>query len=165
VVPAASARLVWAVDALALRGDERVLEVGCGHGVAATLVCARLTTGRLLAIDRSPAMAAAAARRIADCPRAAVRSATLEDLDAAEGPFDVVFGVRVADLWRSAAAAQRARALLAPGGVLAAFGDAPEWGDADPGATAAAIGAALEQRGFAVRRRLVEGRMLGVLAT
>jgi trans-aconitate methyltransferase len=37
-----------------VRPGERLLEIGCGSGVAAALVCARLDDGRLLAIDRSP---------------------------------------------------------------------------------------------------------------
>ncbi|KQR08241.1 hypothetical protein ASF78_18230 [Cellulomonas sp. Leaf334] len=46
-----------------IRPTDRVLEVGCGRGAAAALVCARLDGGRLLALDRSATMTDAARRR------------------------------------------------------------------------------------------------------
>jgi len=55
-----SERLRLVVEQLDLRPDHRILEIGCGHGVAATLVCERLETGHLTAIDRSPRMIEAA---------------------------------------------------------------------------------------------------------
>ncbi|MFL5971680.1 MAG: class I SAM-dependent methyltransferase [Gaiellaceae bacterium] len=51
------------MDTLALHPADRVLEIGCGHGVAVSLVCERLTSGRITAIDRSKKMIEMAARR------------------------------------------------------------------------------------------------------
>jgi arsenite methyltransferase len=43
----------WAriLDRLQLRGDERVLDMGCGRGAVLTAVAGRLTTGRVTGID------------------------------------------------------------------------------------------------------------------
>jgi ubiquinone/menaquinone biosynthesis C-methylase UbiE len=51
-----SDRLAWAVDVLDVARDDRILEVGCGHGVAVSLVGKRLDGGRSNALDRSPKM-------------------------------------------------------------------------------------------------------------
>lgn len=44
---------VWdgILDAIAVRGDEQVLDMGCGRGAVLTAVAARLTTGRATGID------------------------------------------------------------------------------------------------------------------
>ena len=59
----AAERLVWAVDTLAVRPTDRLMEIGCGHGVAVSLVCEKLSGGSILAIDRSPTMIEMAAKR------------------------------------------------------------------------------------------------------
>jgi cyclopropane fatty-acyl-phospholipid synthase-like methyltransferase len=125
---ALSARLAVVVDALPLRPDMRVLEIGCGPGAAARAVAERLTTGNILAIDRSATAiaqaTAGAAEPIAD-GRLRVRQAAAEDFVAepGEGPFDLVFAVRVGALdGRHPAAGRQAfariAAALAPGGRL-----------------------------------------------
>jgi len=39
------------LDSLALRGDEQVLDMGCGRGAVLTAVAGRLTTGRVTGVD------------------------------------------------------------------------------------------------------------------
>jgi ubiquinone/menaquinone biosynthesis C-methylase UbiE len=125
-----SDRLRRVVDRLDLRPGDRVLEIGCGHGVAATFVCERLTAGgRYTAVDRSPKMIAAAARRNAAYVEAGTAEflvAALEELALGDRRFDKVFAVRVGLFDREPA---RARGLvepyLAPGGTLLTVFDPP----------------------------------------
>lgn len=44
---------VWAeiLDGLALRGDERVLDVGCGRGAVLTMIARRVPHGRVVGLD------------------------------------------------------------------------------------------------------------------
>jgi ubiquinone/menaquinone biosynthesis C-methylase UbiE len=124
-----SERLRQVVERLGIRPGDRVLEIGCGHGVAATFVCERLDGGRLTAIDRSPKMIAAAARRNAEyveAGRAEFLVMRLEELDLGERRFDKVFAVRVGLFHREP---ERARALvepyLTPGGQISSVFDPP----------------------------------------
>ena len=124
-----SVRLRTIVDELGVRPADRVLEIGCGHGVAATFVCDRLESGRLTAVDRSPRMIAAAERRNAAHVAAGTAEFLVRDLEAldlGERLFDLVFAVRVGRFHRDPDAA---RALvepwLAPGGRVRAYYDAP----------------------------------------
>ena len=98
-----SPRLAGIVEALPLRPDSRVLEIGCGPGAAARAVAARLVTGQVLAIDRSPAAIAQARAASADqiaSGRMDVRQVAAEDfaLRPGEPPYDLVFAVRVGAL-------------------------------------------------------------------
>lgn len=50
------ARLRWAVDFIDVQPQDHILEIGCGSGQAADLMCRRLEgRGKLFAIDRSEA--------------------------------------------------------------------------------------------------------------
>ncbi len=100
---ALSPRLAAVVDALPLRPDSRVLEIGCGPGAAARAVADRLTTGHILAVDRSAkaiAQAADASREHLASGRLRLRQVAAEDfvLLPADEPFDIVFAVRVGAL-------------------------------------------------------------------
>jgi ubiquinone/menaquinone biosynthesis C-methylase UbiE len=117
------------VEQLQVGPNDRVLEVGCGHGVAATLVCERLEGGHLTAIDRSPKMIEAARRRNAayvEAGKAEFLVAALEDLDLGDRRFDKIFAVRVGLFHRDPERARRmAERWLAPGGTLLAVFDEP----------------------------------------
>jgi ubiquinone/menaquinone biosynthesis C-methylase UbiE len=93
-----SDRIERFVESMNIQPGDRVLEIGCGHGLAATLVCQRLRAGRFVAIDRSRKMVAAAAQRNKVYVEAGVASfleSTLERLDLGEERFDRIFAMRV----------------------------------------------------------------------
>ena len=116
-----SERLRAVVDSLALRPGERVLEIGCGHGVAAALIAER--GNPYLGVDRSPKMVAAARRRN---PGAEFVTAELETLELGERRFDVVLAVRVGLFHREPGRAHAlAERWLAPGGRVHAVFDQP----------------------------------------
>jgi SAM-dependent methyltransferase len=125
----ASERLVMAVDALDPRPADRVLEIGCGQGVAVSLVCERLVDGHMTAIDRSPTMIRAAERRNRShvaAGRLRLETVALADADFGDQRFDRVLAVRVAALGRppgdDLAVLRRS---VAPGAVVGVFGDHP----------------------------------------
>ena len=74
-----------------------MLEIGCGHGVAVTLVCERLSGGHIVALDRSPKMIAAAnpQRPPPEAGRASFRTESLHEADFGDERFDRVFAIHV----------------------------------------------------------------------
>src|SRR3954452_12747374 len=121
-------RLILAVDTLEVRPADRLLEVGCGHGVAVSLVCERLTTGTISAIDRSPKMIEMATRRNrehVDAGRAVLEAVALEDADLGDRRFDKIYAFNVAPFWLQPGPAFGAvREHLADGGAFYLFWDA-----------------------------------------
>jgi SAM-dependent methyltransferase len=97
----ASSRIAAFVEALPLTHGLRVLEIGCGPGVAAREVSRRV--GFVLAIDRSDKAIRLArtgsAREIAS-GRLEFRQAAIEDfaLRAGDDLFDIAFAMRVGSL-------------------------------------------------------------------
>ena len=124
-----SDRLRSIVEQLDIGPDERILEIGCGHGVAATLVCERLEGGHLTGVDRSVKMIEAATHRNAayvEAGKAEFLVADLEELDLGDRRFDKILAVRVGLFHRDPDRARRlAERWLAPGGAVFAFSDSP----------------------------------------
>lgn len=119
----ASERIAYAVDMLDVQPRDRLLELGCGHGVAVTLVCERLDGGSITAIDRSAKMITAARKRNAaqiEAGTASFLEASLTAADLGDDRFDKVFGIHFPPLLRGDPARELAviRDRLVPGGTL-----------------------------------------------
>ena len=106
------------LDRLELRGDESVLDAGCGTGGVTEELIARVPEGRVIAVDGSRSMVERARGRLG--ARADLRVGDLLELDLDE-PVDVVFSSAtfhwIADHDRLFA---RLFAALGPGGRLLA---------------------------------------------
>lgn len=151
-----SPRFRWMVDMLPLDPADRVLEVGCGHGIALGLIGERLTTGTITGADRSPKMIATATRRNAaliDAGRVRLRTASLHEMDDGPGSFNLICAMNIASfLTHPARDLEAARRLLAPSGTLALFAQLPPW--ASGGATwLDDMGTTLADHGFLVTGR------------
>jgi SAM-dependent methyltransferase len=155
-------RIRWAVRTMAPGPDDHLLEIGCGPGVAVSLVCDRLVGGRILAIDRSPTAIARAARRNAEhvaSGKAVLRAAALETLGPADllqggQGFDKVLAMNVNLFWVRSPARELEliRTVLVPGGALYLF-----YGYGTPGQAVSGVPGALVDHltdgGFAVEHR------------
>jgi SAM-dependent methyltransferase len=121
-------RFSWAVTTLAVQPADRILEIGCGHGIAVSLIADLLTGGRIFAVDRSGVMIDAALHRNAanvSSGKAILHVADLADADL-PGPFDKIFAVNVSLFWQLPGAAVGGLAsLVAPGGRLYVFHQPP----------------------------------------
>ena len=73
-----------------LRGDELVVDAGCGTGRVTELLLRHLPDGMVLAVDASEAMVEAARRRFAGEPRVRVERQDILRLEV-ERPVDVIF--------------------------------------------------------------------------
>src|SRR5918998_839274 len=96
------ARIVWAVGVLDVQPNDQILEIGCGPGAAAELICARLEKGKLFAIDRSESGVDRTKRRnkqYVDAGRLTVRQIDLATLRVPVKRLDKVFAFNVNLFW------------------------------------------------------------------
>jgi arsenite methyltransferase len=124
---------VWTAlaDGLALRGDERVLDLGCGRGAVLLIFARRLTTGRAVGVDiwrtqDQSGNAIEATRQNADADGVADRidlhTADMSELPFERDSFDIVVSNiaihNIGDRTRRERVIDEAVRVLRPGGRL-----------------------------------------------
>lgn len=131
------------LERLRLRGDEVVVDAGCGSGRVTAELAKRLPEGRIIAVDGSEAMVAKARERLGD--RATYLVADLTELELDE-PVDLVFSTATLHwILDHDLLFERLRGLLRPGGRLVAQCG----GEGNVAGHTRAIAAAAAQPGFA----------------
>jgi ubiquinone/menaquinone biosynthesis C-methylase UbiE len=95
-------RIRWAVDLMDVQPGDNVLEIGCGPGYGAELICQYLETGKLFAIDRSESGVDRTKRRCAkyiEAGRLTVRQIDLATLRVPVKRLTKVFAFNVNLFW------------------------------------------------------------------
>ena len=96
-------RLNWAVQVLAVDPADRLLEIGCGTGVAVSLICQKLVSGKIFAVDQSEAMikkATSANLQHIASGRAAFQTVSLAEAEFGNERFNKIFAVNVNVFWQ-----------------------------------------------------------------
>jgi len=108
-------------ESIELKGDEAILDFGCGSGGIAENLVRRVPNGSVTCVDVSPPMLAVAARRLRRYPNARCIVGRIEALDLSAASFDVVVIHNalhdIPEPERTATVVELAR-LLRPGGHL-----------------------------------------------
>ncbi len=92
----------WAVKLLDVRPTDRVIELGCGPGVAVAALASRAARGLVVGVDHSAVMLRQARRRNAaaiGAGRVRLIHAPVEYLQHADGPFDAALAVNTVGFW------------------------------------------------------------------
>ena len=135
------------LERLPLRGDETVLDAGCGSGRVTEALVERLPAGRVIAVDASNSMVEKARERLGEA--ADVRQGDLAELQL-EQQVDAVFSNAVFHwLLDHDRLFERLFAALAPGGMLVAQCG----GEGNVASLAATIRAVAAEQSFAVHLR------------
>jgi cyclopropane fatty-acyl-phospholipid synthase-like methyltransferase len=122
-------RIVWAIGHLDIGPGERLLEIGCGRGVAMALAAERLVDGHIVGLDRSEGAIGSAKDRnhaAIAAGKASVVLGRLADYATSGVAFDTVFAINVNLFWLEAARELAViRSLLVPRGRLLLFFEPP----------------------------------------
>ncbi len=123
------ARFKWALDVIQPKPSDEILEIGCGSGTLAAMIAAKLTTGRLTVIDRSPSMIRTAKKRNAQfitTGKTSIIETSLEDWEPTQ-TFDKVVAFNVSLFWNKPKQfLPLVKQLLNPDGRFFAFHQPPK---------------------------------------
>lgn len=122
-------RIRWAVELMDVQPSDHVLEIGCGNGAGAELICSRLQGGKLFAIDRSESGVDRTKRRNAkyvEAGRLTVRQIDLATLRVPVKRLNKVFAFNVNLFWVRECADEVAllHERVLPGGAVFLFYEA-----------------------------------------
>ena len=122
-------RFIWATEFIKVQAADQILEIGCGTGIWAELLAAKLSTGHLTAIDRSATMIQKAEKRnsryvsqgLITCINTSFADAALP-----QHHFDKVVAFNVSLFWKKPSEELKIlRDILSPSGKLYLFHQAP----------------------------------------
>lgn len=134
----------WAVELLDVQPTDRVIEVGCGPGIAIAALASRATQGLVVGVDHSEVMIRQARRRnaaVVSAGRVRLVHAPVERLPVADGPFDAALAVNTVGFWPEPTARLREIGSALRSGGRIALVSQPRC----PGATAATSAAAADE--------------------
>jgi protein-L-isoaspartate O-methyltransferase len=157
--------VAWAIENVAVAPSDRLLEIGCGPGVAAALACKTLGTGTYVGVDRSGvAIARATERNLANIKSGKARflRAKFADADLGGARFDKVFAIRVNFFWQDGRPELPViKAALKRKGRLTIVYEPPQKGMIPN--TVRKVRANLEREGFSITEVLTEIRQSELL--
>jgi ubiquinone/menaquinone biosynthesis C-methylase UbiE len=147
-------RFQWAAEIMNTQPGDHILEIGCGAGVAVTILALQLTSGTITAIDQSESMIKKASARnaaFAATGKAIFIAASLKNAKLTKR-YTKIFAFNVSLFWKDASQELAIiKKLLAPRGKLYIFHQPP------PGTTtlfnksvAAKVTAVLENENFEI---------------
>ncbi len=114
-----------AVEALGVRPNDRVLELGCGPGMALAKVSRHVRDGVVHGVDLSDVMLRQAARRNAAAIEnglVVLHKASFEQLPLSDASIDKVLAVNVVYFWYDTGAVlEEIRRVVAPGGRIVLY--------------------------------------------
>ena len=127
-------RFQWAAAIMEIKPDDHILEIGCGAGVAVTILATSLAKGTITAIDQSESMIKKASARNAAfvANGKAIFAATSLATLTLKKRYTKIFAFNVSAFWKEASSELAViKRLLAPQGQLYIFHQPP------PGTTTA----------------------------